>query len=343
MLSIQKNNDIEKEAWDKLFAQSSTASWFQSYNCYQFYKELSFLDPFVYGVEEKGELKGLVCGYLIAEKGLIKSYFSRRAIIPGGLLLADNISTVALEELLSKVKVELQPKTIYIEIRNLHDYSAHKDTFIRVGFDYHAQMNYQIALDNVDNVFSNFSKSRRRQIKQSLKKGVSFQSTINSQDLIDFYKILKDLYNKKIKLPLFPFEFFETIVMKSYGKLLVVKIENKVIGGILCVGNEDILYEWFVCGLHESAAKAYPSVMATWAGIEFATNNGFKTFDFMGAGKPSEKYGVREFKARFGGKLVDYGRFLHVNKPFYYCVGKLGISIYGRVIKYKYVKKQKFE
>jgi len=27
-----------------------------------------------------------------------------------------------------------------------------------------------------------------------------------------------------------------------------------------------------------------------------------------GAGKPSEKYGVRDFKAKFGGNLVNFGR-----------------------------------
>jgi len=47
----------------------------------------------------------------------------------------------------------------------------------------------------------------------------------------------------------------------------------------------------------------------------------------MGAGKPDEDYGVREFKSKFGGELVNYGRFIRINNPFYYKLGELGLKI----------------
>lgn len=327
MLSVLQDEDIKKESWDKLIAISSVASWFQSHVCYNFYKQLSFLSPFVYGVEEEGTLKALVCGYLISEKGLVKSFFSRRAIIPGGVLIANDVSDTALEMLLLKVKTDLLRKAIYIEFRNLHDYSAYKHIFQRMGFVYQAHLNFQLALTNVDDVFLKFSDSRRRQIKQSYKEGVNYEQTVNIQDIKDFYLILQAVYNQKIKLPLFPVEFFEELVTNSYGQLFVVKKENKVLGGIVCVGDKNSMYEWFVCGLDEENLRLYPSVMATWAAIEFATQNSFNTFDFMGAGKPNEKYGVRDFKARFGGTLVEHGRFLYICSPLLYFTGKIIIAL----------------
>jgi lipid II:glycine glycyltransferase (peptidoglycan interpeptide bridge formation enzyme) len=42
----------------------------------------------------------------------------------------------------------------------------------------------------------------------------------------------------------------------------------------------------------------------------------------MGAGKPGDGYGVREFKSEFGGELVEHGRFLYVCKPQLYVLGK---------------------
>ena len=73
--------------------------------------------------------------------------------------------------------------------------------------------------------------------------------------------------------------------------------------------------------------NVFPSTLATWAGIEFAALNGFKRFDMMGAGKPDEGYGVREFKSKFGGELVEHGRFLCICQPTLYKLGKYIISI----------------
>jgi lipid II:glycine glycyltransferase (peptidoglycan interpeptide bridge formation enzyme) len=46
----------------------------------------------------------------------------------------------------------------------------------------------------------------------------------------------------------------------------------------------------------------------------------------MGAGKPDEPYGVRDFKAEFGGELVERGRFLCIRKPLLYKIGTLGVK-----------------
>ena len=71
--------------------------------------------------------------------------------------------------------------------------------------------------------------------------------------------------------------------------------------------------------------------MATWSGIQFAAESGHKCFDMMGAGAPGDGgYGVRDFKAKFGGTLVEYGRFKYIcNKPLY-ALGKLGVRLMKR-------------
>lgn len=61
------------------------------------------------------------------------------------------------------------------------------------------------------------------------------------------------------------------------------------------MGDEKVLYEWFVCGDDGELPKVYP-VMATRAGIEYAVNNGYLMFDFMGAGKPAKNTGCAILK-----------------------------------------------
>ena len=72
--------------------------------------------------------------------------------------------------------------------------------------------------------------------------------------------------------------------------------------------------------------------MATYYGIRFAAENGFKRFDMMGAGAPGDGgYGVREFKAKFGGELKEFGRFKYIAHPLLYKIGSLGVKLMKRL------------
>ena len=73
--------------------------------------------------------------------------------------------------------------------------------------------------------------------------------------------------------------------------------------------------------------SVFPSSYATYAGLCYAVEHCCPVFDMMGAGTPAEHYGVRDFKARFGGKLVENGRYLFISKRILYTIGKIGVKI----------------
>ena len=257
---------------------------------------------------------------------------SRRAIVPGGLLLDDTISAEALRELMRQVVSRLSSKAIYIEIRNYKDYTPYKDILQSSGFQYYPHLNFHVTTSSVDAALKNLSSTKRRDIKLSLKQGAVIEQTNNSVDIHNFYYILKNLYDTKIKTPLFPVAFFENIVRRDFGKLFVVKKDNEVIGGSLCVTlSNRVMYEWFVCGEDRKYKNIFPSTMATWAAIEYAASNGFDYFDMMGAGKPEDDYGVRDFKSRFGGEMVEHGRFKCVINPLLYGIGSWGVKLLKKI------------
>jgi serine/alanine adding enzyme len=49
--------------------------------------------------------------------------------------------------------------------------------------------------------------------------------------------------------------------------------------------------------------------------------------DFGGAGRPNEPYGVRDFKAKYGGRLVDFGRDVHVSAPVRLALSRAGYRL----------------
>lgn len=321
-------SEIDKIQWDALAEQSPTASFFQTRACYDFYETLSFMKPFVVGVSENDWLVGVVCGYVVAEGNSLKRFFSERAIVPGGILLDVAISSEAICALLNAVKKTMSRQVIYLEIRNYNDFSVYRSTFESTGFSYMPHLNYQIEISDVATALAALSDSKKRQLKTSQKAGVEWVETSNRHDVSAFYDKLKYLYDSKLKIPLFPLEFFEKLVELPTGKLLVVKHKGEIVGGMACVGLQgNTLYEWFVCGEETNEKNVYASIVATWSGIEYAARNNFKRFDFMGAGKPDKNYGVREFKSKFGGELVEHGRFLYICKPLLYSIGAKYISL----------------
>lgn len=317
-------NNIDKEQWQQLVDESPVATFFQTEACYRFYASLSFMKPFVVAVSEDGRLCGLVCGYVIADGNPLKQFFSRRAIVPGGALLASDISAESLKFLLEAVKKELSGQAIYIEFRNYNDYTATRSVFEEIGFQYNAHLNFHVATPDVETALLKLSSSKRRQIKQTLKAGAEIVKAQTAEEVGFYYLILKTLYKERVKSPLFPIEFFEKLIQLSNADIWLIKMGDKILGGITCVYLQNkSVSEWFVCGDDTNVDKnVYPSVLATWAGIQYAAENQYMKFDFMGAGKPDDAYGVREFKSKFGGELVEHGRFLYICKPRLYSFGK---------------------
>jgi len=331
-------SDIDQTQWKNLIAQSPTASYFQTPECYVFFTSLSFLTPFVFGVSENNKLVGILSGYITSNGNIVKQYFSRRAIVGGGVLLDTTISEEALHELLITARNSLKRKSIYFEIRNYIDYSRYKNTFEGAGFSYIPHLNFHVHTPDEETALKNLSTTRRREIKLSVKSGAIWTETKNPDDIKTYYAILLDLYKTKVRTPLFPLDFFEKLIQQSNGKLFIIKLNDKIIGGSVCVVLPNkIVYEWFVCGLDGQVKNVYPSTIATWAAIEYTALNDYKYFDMMGAGKPENGYGVREFKSKFGGELVEDGRFMFRSNPILFKIGK--IAVYLMRLKYKKLKK----
>lgn len=328
MMRIIELKDINNSDWEILLKTSPVATWFQTKEAFCFFESLPFLEAFALGVESEGDLKGVIVGYVQKDGGAIKRFFSRRAIVIGGPVLADGITDDELNLLLVTLKTKLNRKAIYIETRNFNDYSRWHRVFEKCGFELEPHLNYIVDCSSAELSWHNLKENRRRQIKRAWKEGVSIDEVTSEVEVEEFYSLLQALYSKRIRKPLFDVEFFLAFYRMSVGKLFLVKYEGKIIGGIVCpILDNRTIYEWFICGEDFSYKCQYPSVMATWAAIDYANKHGIARFDFMGAGKPNEEYGVRDFKSKFGGELVDYGRFVSVCQPMLYEIGKIGIKL----------------
>ena len=326
-MKILTYNEIDKKQWQELIEASATATWFQTDEAYQFYASVSEMIPFATAVENKGKLRAVCVGYRTKENNAIKQHLTCRAIIIGGPLLADDATDEEVAALLQAIR-RLGDKAIYVETRNFHDYSRWKAVFEANGFAYQSHLNFHVDTSSPEVVDQNLGKSRKRDIRTTIRDGVTpvYQPTI--EQVRAYYDILLDLYKTKVKTPLFKWEWFEQLYKVNSARFILTELEGKIVGGTVCmILPGKALYEWFACGIDGVYPHIYPSTYATYLGIKYAAENGCKIFDMMGAGKPDEAYGVRDFKAKFGGEMVEHGRYLCIRKLLLYKLGKLGVKL----------------
>ena len=328
MIKTLTYNEINKEQWQELIEASATATWFQTDEAYQFYTSVSEMVPFATAVENNGKLRAVCVGYTTKETNAIKQHLTCRAIIIGGPLLADDVTNEEVAALLQAIR-RLGDKAIYVETRNFHDYSRWKEMFRNSGFAYQPHLNFHVDTTQPwETIENNIGKHRRKYIRLSYRDGVEVELDPTLQQVKEYYAVLQDLYRTKVKMPLQPWSFFERLYYLPSCKYLLVLYNNQVVGGSICMTLKNHgVYEWYACGKDGMFRNIHPSSVTKYVGMKYASDNGYKVFDMMGAGKPNEAYGVRDFKAEFGGKLVEHGRFLCIRKPLLYWIGKIGVKL----------------
>lgn len=332
--------DIDPQQWQALIDRSPYATWFQTKEAYEFYaSNLDEMTPFAVAIQRTNKLVAVCVGYITQAKNKLVQCFTRRAIIIGGPVIDEDATTEEIITLLNAVKKlqrsDLQPagrstglSPIYIETRNFHDYSRWKEVFQYSGFAYQPHLNFHVDTSSMELVESRLGKNRKRDIKTSLRDGATIIECPTIEQVRTYYALLKHLYTTKIKTPLFSWDFFEKLHAHPNGRFILVELNGEIIGGTVCVVLPNkCIYEWFVCGRDGEWKSIFPSSLATYAGIRYAAEHGCTRFDMMGAGKPDEAYGVRDFKARFGGEQVEHGRFLYIRKPLLYWIGKMGVKL----------------
>lgn len=329
---ITSNESVNITLWNNLLVKSSFASPFQTPEFYNFINSVEDLSADVFAVEVDGEYKALVLVTIQQERG-IKVYFSRRGIVYGGPLILSNNKN-SLSYLLKSITEYYCTKLIYLEIRNNSDYTTFMKTFLKSGWNYEKHLNVQLLVDNtsVENVLSGMKYNRKREINISYREGAIVRLVQNEKEVIALYQILEALYQRKVKLPLPQIDYFQKLSRSDIGIVFVVLHRDKIIGGSFCVYSENLsINTVYYAGLRNYHKKIFPTHLAIMGAIEYAIDNNLKMVDFMGAGKPEIEYGVRDFKLQFGGDLVEQGRFVKINNPLLYRIGKLGLKLLAKI------------
>jgi len=311
----------ELQSIEEYFTQADFPNFFHSPSHFLSARSnLSTTPKYMISYDDAGEIDGLVLLVTHREKGLILKNFTRRAVVYEEPLTG---SAEVQKQLTDHLLGHVRNSHLFLQFRINRDSHPVLEDYNGV-FSRQDYLNVFIPNKGPDTAWQSLSRSKRWQIRKNLENNVKIVEADGEKDLQQWYRILQYLYKYRVQKPVPPLKFFRALLQNgnsvNYTRLLVVKHSKEVIGGILLpVSGTKCVHEWYICGADRTykPLNIYPSVMATWAGIDFMVQNGFDYFDFMGAGRPDVPYGVREFKERFGGELVDVVRYTHFPPNIY--------------------------
>lgn len=328
---------LDWQKWSEFVNHHPEGTVFQSPEMYDFWNCVDHFQPVCQlAFDRDNKIAGVALAVIITEKGWLRELFSSRAVMYGGPLIDESHpeKSEIFNALMKNMIEKLSGKSVFFQIRNFYDTSLFKEEFNRLGFRYGQRLNLLTDTSAEASVLIGMSKSRHRQIMKSLKAGATIEQPSGISEVDTLYEILNDLYKNNVKKPLpgksFFREFYKKSLQNKLGIIRLIKYRGQIAGGIVCpITPGKTIYEMYVCGLDRKYEPLgiYPSVLATWAPMDYALKHNLPAFDFMGVGVPHKAYGVRDFKLRFGGRIVNYGRYARVNNQVIYTISEIGYNI----------------
>jgi lipid II:glycine glycyltransferase (peptidoglycan interpeptide bridge formation enzyme) len=253
---------------------------------------------------------------------------------PGGQVTTQQISILVVDDdvnvsamILKEYDKIVGKKAVYAQFRNQWNM---KDAIVMYndhGYVYENHLDIIIDLGKSESaLWSEIHSKRRNEIRRAYKEGTEFKELTRRADIDTIYDILSAVYRSG-KLPIVDKSMFvaafETLYPRDMARFFGATYENEVIGVMCVLLYRKTVYDWFAGSLSKYHSK-YPNDLIPWEVFKWAKAHGYTQFDFGGAGRPDRKYGVREYKKKFGGQLVDYGRFEKIYRPVKLKIAKTG-------------------
>lgn len=326
--------ELPRDKWTEFVYNHPHGNIFQTPEMFEVYKNTKNYEPFFIAVENnEKEILAILLTLIQKEYSSFLGKFTSRSIIFGSPLLK-KYDLEVLNLLLYEYNNLIRKKVIYSQFRNFWEQKWEKPIFEKYGFIYDQHLNIIIDLTvGKDKLWKNLSNSRQKGIRKAIKNNFDFEIS-DSKDLISyFYKLLENTY-MNAKLPYPKIDFFYSLhkeLTPDKLKFFTLSKDNEKLIILIALIFKNRVYGFFMGTTRDNEhLKMRPVDLLFWEVLNWAYESGFTKFDWLGAGRPDQEYGVRKFKLQYGGEVVEWGRYEKIHKPFMMNMGKTGLKIWQK-------------
>lgn len=329
---------LDERLWQEFVDSHPSGNVFHTPEIFQAFSRTRRHHPTLWAVtgNDKRVLALLLPVQITLLNGLLR-HLTSRAVVYGSVLCApETEGQEALAMLLRTYKRERKGVSLFTELRNPYNLSNVQPILQDNGFIYEDHLNFLIDIGlPADKVWKNIQRSVRKKIRKALKKNqVKIEEAHQHSQVATCYAIFRETY-ANTGVPLADRSLFEAaldiLYPKGMVKFLLGRIENTYVAASAALLYKDVIYGWYR-GFNRAYSSYLPNDLMVWHILKWGSENGYRVFDFGGAGKPDEDYGPRKFKAKFGGDLVNYGRNVCVHSPRLLRLSRWGYQLTRRFL-----------
>lgn len=304
----------KEQEWDDfVLNKSMNGTFLQTRNFINYHPEGRFQDRSLC-VRKGTELVATVLGCEIMDEGK-RTFFAHKGTTFGGITLSNRaysasavneimeaLHSFLLEEGFEKIYLKMVPGAYQKENTDLLDYFLYKN-----GYTCYNELNYYMHLSRYqEDVLAQFSSSKRRDYRYSLKNNLVFRQLRTKEEIAEFYQVLKlnlaklglnavhsleDLYDLK-------FNRFDDKI-QFYG----VYLEDKMIAGSMIFVFDGRIFHTQYLSSDEQYLKMFPMDFLIGNLIQTAVDQQMELFSFGICTEDQGRYlnlGLSRFKEGFG-------------------------------------------
>ncbi|MBN1453551.1 MAG: GNAT family N-acetyltransferase [Anaerolineales bacterium] len=319
-MNIEIAHSLPEETWGQFVQENPMGNIFHTPEMFMVMQRTQGYKPNLWAaVDHMGRVFALLLPVQVTLNQRLR-YLTSRAIAYGSVLYNPcPQGQQALALLLQAYRRQADKTLLFTELRNLANLELIQPVLQDHGFLFEAHLNYLVDLKrSLDDVLQGIGSRTRKNIRRGLKRQtVSVEEVKDRGKLSVCYELLNQTYTAA-HVPLAHPSLFEAAfdLLSPIGmvRFTLAYVEQTPVATSVDLVYKDVIYGWYG-GTNRDYSAYMPTEMVTWDILRWGVENGYRVYDFGGAGKPDEESGVRDFKAKFGGELVNYGRNTLVHAP----------------------------
>jgi lipid II:glycine glycyltransferase (peptidoglycan interpeptide bridge formation enzyme) len=328
---------LPRDRWSAFVERHPDASVFHTPEMYEVFADARHHRPAVWAAVDAGDdVRALLTPVSITIiGGPIRALTTRAVAYAGPLVGPDRADPEPLDALLRAYTRGAPRDAVFTEIRNVTDGGRLAPSLAAYGFRHEAHLNFLVDLDaGEDDIWARIAPAARRNIRKATRMGVTIEEATGPAAIETGYGVLREVY-RRIRVPPPDLSLFRAAhrILGPLGRfqLLLARRGSEPIGVMTLLFHAGVVTYWYTGTLREQTALRVGDLLV-WTAIEAGRSHGYRLLDLGGAGRPNEPYGVRDFKAKFGGTLVEHGRDIWTRAPLRMRVATTGYHMARRLV-----------
>ena len=328
---------VDESVWREFVQSNPRANIFHTPEMFQVFARARGCRPTLWAtVDAENRILALFLPVeMTVLNGLLRAFTTRAVVFGGALAVPGEEGQRALALLLQAYNRAVRRSVLFTELRNVFDPSGLQPVLSDSGFASEGHLNFLIDVSRPEaELWQQINSGARRNIQKAAKSGVVVEELCDPKDIPAAYAVLRNVY-KRIQVPLPDLSLFQAAfdILRPAGmvRILAARQNGTTLGVLFLLVHKGIATYWYTGCLREHSALR-PADLLVWSALQSCKQLNCHTYDFGGAGRLDEEYGVRDFKAKYGGQLVNFGRHVCTHAPWRFKLTRRGYQLVRRFL-----------